>query len=308
MRALIIMGPTAIGKSRLGFNLARKLEGEIVSVDSRQIYRRLDIGTAKSPPEDRLKVKHHLLDIVDIPEKPDAHTFAGLARKAISDILSRNKVPILVGGSGMYLRSVTEGLFEIDLDRSSREDFSARIEDIGTAELYRRLLEIDPASGGRIHPHDRYRVVRALEVQALSGITLSEHFRRQKNRETDTAAPEYLKIGLVLPRAQLHEKINRRTLRMLRGGWVPEVEELLESGVDPRWPGMRTLGYPEVIAHVQGRLSRERMIDSIRTRTRQYAKRQMTWFRKERNVTWLDLSKVEPEERILKYLDSQEGN
>jgi len=308
MKALIILGPTAIGKSQLGLELASTLDGEIISIDSRQIYKKLDIGTAKPTREERERIPHHLIDIISIEKKPDAEWFADIARDSINDVQSRDKLPILVAGSGLYLRAVIEGLFRIDLDKEARDTFAMENEDIDTKTLYNHLKAVDPESGERIHSNDRYRILRALEVYKLSGITLSEHFKRQKSAHKDPGAREYIKIGLTQQRKELHGKIKQRTISMVEAGWVGEVEELLEEGADASWPGMRTLGYPEVVQHIKGKLPVDEMIEKISTLTRQYAKRQMTWFRKERNVDWLNMEDADPVELIMKKLDATESS
>jgi tRNA dimethylallyltransferase len=284
--AVAILGPTASGKSRLGIDLALRMNGEILSIDSRQAYRRIDIGTAKPSTEERGLVPHHLIDIFDLEEKSDAQKFAELAQGAMRDAASRGRIPILVGGSGLYFRAIEKGFFDIRLEAADRTAFTESLRDISNETLHERLLAIDPESAHRIHPNDRYRLVRALEIQALTGMPLSEHVRRQR---LDSSREEiaFVKIGLDVERGELHRKIAERAKGMFERGWVGEVERLLGEGADPGWPGMRTLGYPQVVSHVRG----EARLDETRARvselTRQYAKRQMTWFRKEQALHWL---------------------
>lgn len=284
--AVAILGPTASGKSRLGIDLALRMNGEILSIDSRQAYRRIDIGTAKPSTEERGLVPHHLIDIFDLEEKSDAQKFAELAQGAMRDAASRGRIPILVGGSGLYFRAIEKGFFDIRLEAADRTAFTESLRDISNETLHERLLAIDPESAHRIHPNDRYRLVRALEIQALTGMPLSEHVRRQR---LDSSREEiaFVKIGLDVERGALHRRIAERAKGMFERGWVGEVERLLGEGADPGWPGMRTLGYPQVVSHVRG----EARLDETRARvselTRQYAKRQMTWFRKEQALHWL---------------------
>jgi tRNA dimethylallyltransferase len=284
--AVAILGPTASGKSRLGIDLALRMNGEILSIDSRQAYRRIDIGTAKPSTEERGLVPHHLIDIFDLEEKIDAQKFAELAQEAMQDAASRGRIPILVGGSGLYFRAIEKGFFDIRLEAADRTAFAESLRDITNENLHERLLAIDPESAHRIHPNDRYRLVRALEVQALTGIPLGEHVRRQR---IDASREEiaFVKIGLDVERGALHRRIAERAKGMFERGWVGEVERLLGEGADPGWPGMRTLGYPQVVSHVRGEVRFDETRARVSELTRQYAKRQMTWFRKEQAMHWL---------------------
>ncbi len=260
--------------------LAVRLKGEILSIDSRQAYRRIDIGTAKPSAEDRRLVPHHLIDVFDLHERIDAQRFSALARAAIRDAASRGALPILVGGSGLYFRAVETGFFDIALDPGQRAAFAESLRGVAGAELHERLRAIDPESAGRIHPNDRHRVVRALEVHALTGTSLSDHRGRQRFAQSreDIA---FIKIGLELDRGELHRRIGERARSMFDQGWSDEVRRLLDEGADPGWPGMKTLGYPEVVSFVRGARSLADALDRIGELTRQYAKRQVTWFRRE---------------------------
>ena len=287
MDALVILGPTAVGKSRLGVELALELGGEILSIDSKQAYRDIDIGTAKPGPEERSRVPHHLLDMFELDEKINARLYARRFEDVFEDVVSREKIPVLVGGSGLYFRAIFRGFFHVELDEGERTGFAKSVEDTPTEELHLRLREIDEESAGRIHQNDRYRIVRALEVAELSGVQLSEHFRRQED-EPPLPDVEFLKIGLDLPREDLYARIDGRTERMIEGGWIGEVDDLLRGGADPEWPGLKTLGYPEVVSYLQGGMTMEEMRESISRQTRRYAKRQLTWFRRDPDVTWLE--------------------
>lgn len=287
MKPLAVLGPTATGKSSLAIVLAERLAGEIVSIDSRQAYRGIDVGTAKPPPSDRERVPHHLIDVLDLREKNDAETFSRMARSSIDDILSRGKVPILVGGSGLYFRALFDGLFAVHLDPSARRAFADSVASVPTPELHRRLQSGDPDGARRIHPNDRYRIVRALEVLSLTGAPLSDHFRRQRENSRRRRLT-CRAMGLRLPRKRLYARIDARTRSMLDGGWIEEVERLLGRGADPAWPGMQSLGYPEVIELVRGTITLEEAVERVSRLTRQYAKRQVTWFKKVADVTWFD--------------------
>ena len=287
IRAIAILGPTASGKSRLAMRLSPRVGAEILSVDSRQAYRRLDIGTAKPTADERRAVPHHLIDILDLAEKSNADSFARLAHAAIRDVASRGRLPLLVGGSGLYFRAITEGFFDIDLETSKRISFAESLRGVPNDVLRARLERDDPGSASRIHRNDRYRMTRALEVFALTGKPLSAHVSAQR---PDPMRQEihYIKIGLRLPRAKLHDRIAERTRGMFERGWVGEVERLLTDGVTPELPGMKTLGYPQVIANVRGEARFEETVLRVLELTRQYAKRQMTWFKKEPMVHWLE--------------------
>lgn len=306
MDALALLGPTAVGKSSLALDLAERLGGEIISVDSRQAYKHLDIGTSKPTEEERKRVRHHLIDILELDKKNNAENFARLSKETISEIISRRSLPILVGGSGLYFQAVFNGFFDIDLDQEDRDDFSDSVSRRDTPELYNRLVLADPESGKRIHPNDRYRIVRALEVYTLTGIPLSEHFKRQKSSTGDPEI-DFLKLGLHIPREKLHERINGRTRMMLEAGWIEEVESILRGGADAEWPGLKSLGYPEVISYIHGKIGREELIETISRLTRQYAKRQMTWFRKEKDVTWFRADDKNLTGLVLDWIDRAGG-
>ncbi len=308
MTSLVIVGPTASGKSALAMEIASRTPSEIVSIDSRQVYIGLDIGTAKPSREERERVPHHMIDILDIREKTDAKWFAALASDAVERIESRDRVPILVGGSGLYLKAVLEGFFEISLDPEERQVFASSVGDLPTEELFGSLERIDPVSAARIHPNDRYRIVRALEVHSLTGKTLTEHFTSQKTDRHHAGFEECLKIGIDLDRETLRRSIMERTRAMFESGWPEEVETLLKAGVDSSWYGMKSLGYPEVVAYVRGETGREEAIRTIATRTGQYAKRQMTWFRKEKGVNWVSSGGTSIIPQALKLLDSSGWN
>jgi tRNA dimethylallyltransferase len=275
-----ILGPTASGKSRFAMRLAQRLGGEILSVDSRQAYRRIDIGTAKPTAAERSAIRHHLIDILDLHEKTNAESFSRLAHAAIRDIASRGKLPVLVGGSGLYFRAIAEGFFDIDLDAAERLAFAESLRGISSDILHARLTNADPEGARRIHPNDRYRTIRALEVIALSGKTIDEHIRAAR-RNSAMQEVRYVKISLEVSRAELHRNIDVRMRTMFERGWKEEVRLLLADGADPSWPGMKTLGYPQMVALVRGEAGTIETMKRISELTRQYAKRQVTWFRKE---------------------------
>jgi tRNA dimethylallyltransferase len=297
--ALAILGPTACGKSAAAMHVAARCGGEIVSADSRQTYRSLDLGTAKPTAEDRRAVPHHLVDILDPREKSDAASFARMAHEAIRSVAERGRLPVLAGGSGLYVRAICEGLFAISLSGPDRAAFARSVRDIPDEELRRRLAAVDPESARRIHPNDRYRIVRAIEVHELSGIPLSEHLKRSASGP-ERAGVRFVKIGLELPRVELHRRIDARTEAMLERGWVREVRTLLEGGADPEWPGMKTLGYPQIVSHILEDVPIGETAERIRELTHQYAKRQITWFKKEIDVVWFRADERNVLDRIVR--------
>lgn len=304
MKPLAILGPTAAGKSSLAIILAGRLGGEIVSIDSRQVYRGIDIGTAKPSRSDMERIPHHLIDVLELREKIDAEKFSRMAMTAVGSILDRQRLPILVGGSGLYFHALFNGFFDIDLDPSERIAFAESVADIPTPDLYRRLSFEDPDSIQRIHPNDRYRIIRALEVFALSGVPLSEHFRLQRT-DSEYRRFECRTIGLTMPREKLYARINERTRKMLTGGWIEEVERLLKGGADPAWPGLGSLGYPEVISLIRGLLTRDETFERVARLTRQYAKRQLTWFKKVEGVSWFDADCQDLAQLVFAWLPAQ---
>ncbi len=288
---IVILGPTATGKTGLGIRLARELDGEIVNADALQVYRGLDIGTAKPTAAERAAAPHHLIDILDPEEVYSAGEFVRRAKPVIADIRRRGRRPVLVGGSGLYLRALLEGLSPIPpSDPEVRRSLEARCAREGLDALYRELSEIDPGTARRLAPGDRQRILRALEVAASSGRTLSSWIRRQP---VGGARLPAVKIGLTLPRSILYDRIAERVRDMLDRGWVDEVATLLRRGVDPGAPAFQAIGYRQVVRHVEAGWSLQAAMEEIIRATRRYAKRQRTWFRREKDVRWIEASDPE---------------
>lgn len=285
-RVIAIAGPTASGKSALALGVASRLGGEIVSVDSMQVYRGLDIGTAKPSPAERALCPHHLIDIVDPAESFSVAAFQALARGAIADISGRGRMPVLAGGTGLYLRAV---LRDYDFaapgeDPEVRRRLTERAlaEPGGLPALYRELKEADPVAAARINPNDLRRIVRALEVWHLTGRPISSAWGHQ--------APCYdaLVVGLRLPRQVLCQRIDQRVEEMIRAGLIDEVRSLVARGYSRALSSGQALGYRELVAHLAGRISLEEAIIRIKLGTRSYARRQMSWFRSEPGLVWID--------------------
>jgi tRNA dimethylallyltransferase len=272
----------------LALDLADCFDGEIISADSRQVYRMMDIGTAKPTGEEQHSINHHLIDIAWPDEEFNASRFVTLAEDAVTDICRRNQRPFLVGGTGLYIRALTEGLLQAPgADPELRKRLHARAEDEGSPALHEELDTVDPESAARLHPNDLTRIVRALEVYEQSGRTLSlmqdEHgFKSQPYRT--------LKIGLNLERSELYRRIDQRAEIMFEQGLLEESEALLQAGYDPALKALRTIGYRQAFALLRREMTREEALDDLKRSTRRYAKQQLTWFRGDKSIIWLESS------------------
>ncbi len=285
-RILVLVGPTGVGKTRVSLEIARRLPVEIVSADSRQIYRFMDIGTDKPPIEVRRKVPHHFIDILNPDQEYSAGQFAKDARKVILQILSRNRVPLVVGGSGLYIRALLEGFLGKDYrDEQLRQQLMQRVENEGEEVLYQELQRRDPETAAGIHPHNIKRVLRALEIIYLSGRPVSEIRRIQK----DPAPFVGVKFGLTMERQTLYEQINDRVEQMFDQGLVEEVRRVLARGYSPRLNALNTVGYREVVDFLEEKIDLYTCVERVKQNTRRYAKRQYTWFRAEPDIRWLTL-------------------
>ena len=285
---LTVVGPTAVGKTAVGIALARSLEGEIVSADSRQIYRGMDIGTAKPTADERRLVQHHLIDIIDPSEAYDAVRFAADAERTIVELIAREATPLVVGGTGFYVASLFRGLFEgPGRDPGVRATLSERAESDGPAALHQELERVDPASAERIHANDLSRVIRALEVYATTGRPLSE-WQKEPDRAPAFSA-RY--VGLTLPREKLYERIDRRVDAMMTAGLLAEIEGLVSRGaLSQDMPAASAVGYRELLPVVErGEGDVTEAVALIKRNSRRYVKRQMTWFRSIEDIAWFDL-------------------
>jgi tRNA dimethylallyltransferase len=300
---LTVVGPTAVGKTAVAMTLARSMGAEIVSADSRQVYRGMDVGTAKPTSQERKLVRHHLIDIVDPFEDYDAARFAVDAEKAIADITARGLAPLVVGGTGFYVASLFEGLFEgPGRDPEVRANLAERAATEGVAVLHGELADVDPASAERIHCNDASRIVRALEVYATTGTPLSEWHAGPGRTPAFTA--RY--VGLTLPRERLRTRIDRRVDAMVAGGLLDEVERLVSTGaLSSAMPAANAVGYREVLPIVEGGEGNiGEAVELIKRNTRRYPKRQMTWFQAIEGIEWFDLDGLTPDEAARAVLAS----
>ena len=285
-RLFCLLGPTAVGKTEIAIQLAQRLNAEIVSVDSRQIYRQMDIGTAKPTLKEQHAARHHLIDCVDISQPFSVADYQSLADAAIADIQNRGKRVLLVGGAGLYFRVIVDGLFEgPGADTALRKRLEQEAVQLGVEALHERLCACDPISAERIHPNNVVRVIRALEVYELTGTPMSEHqqqWQHQSQRYPFTA------FCLTMPRALLYSRIEQRVDVMLANGLIAEVESLLAAGYARDSAALRSFGYRELIAYLDGKCTYLEAVAQLKQNTRRFAKRQLTWFRKDTRIEWID--------------------
>jgi tRNA dimethylallyltransferase len=286
----VLVGATAVGKTAVALALAPSLGAEIVNADSLQVYRELDIGTAKPSREERARVPHHLIDVADPPEPYDAARFCREGRAVLSDLTRRGAPPLVVGGTGLYLRALLGGLFaQGEPAPGVRDRVRQELASLGLPVLYRRLIHLDPATASRLHPHDTYRIVRALEVMAATGRPLSEFINAHRFRDMPY---EVLKLGLELPREELYRRIDLRVELMLEAGWLDEVEGLLHR-YPPDLKPLQALGYRHLINYLTGVWSWDEALTLLARDTRRYAKRQLTWFSSDPAVHWFHPGQTE---------------
>ena len=298
-KILIIVGPTAVGKTATALWLAQEFSGEIISCDSMQVYRGFDLGTDKPSPEERKLVPHHLIDFLDPTEQFSAADFAFQALAIAEEIIGRGHLPIVVGGTGLYHRALTAGLFKgPGRDQALRQKLKTEARVFGLEKLYQKLQEVDPEYARKITPKDSIRIIRALEVYYKTGRPISEHFRLT---ESPLQARGFIsgQIGLKLERKELYRRIEERVDRMFEKGLVAEVRKLLEMGLPEEATPFKGLGYRQVLRYLKGEISLEEAIRLTKLETRHYAKRQMTWFRKTPGLTWFQPTE---KDQIRKYV------
>lgn len=298
-KIIAVGGPTAIGKTRVGIALAQALDGEVISADSVQLFRGVRIGAATPTLKERQGVPHHLLSVLDPTDTISAADFARLAEDAIRDVRARNKTPIIVGGSGLYLRALLYGLIDApprdDALRKDLEDFASIH---GDEALWKRLQDIDPQSAAALHPNDRVRVIRALEVHTLTGKSIRE---TQKKHRFQTPKYQIAGVGLTAPRPYIHQRINRRTEIMFQEGLIEEVQGLLQDGIPPDAQPLTSIGYKDVVRYLQTPSAHNdpealaQLHKDVATHTRRFARRQLVWFRKEPSFQWINAQYLEKE-------------
>jgi len=302
MQPLIILsGPTAVGKTRLSLALAKEAGCEIISADSMQVYRGLDIGTDKLPPEQRQGIPHHLIDVLDPGEDYNVMRFREMASECIREIAGRGHLPLLAGGTGFYIQAV---LYDVDFTPHSQDDEQRRLlqkeaQEQGCEALHRRLEALDPEAAASIHPNNIQRTIRALEYAQQTGGTISEHNRQMRQKSSPY---RYAYFVLTDERERLYERINRRVDEMMEQGLMDEVIRLRKRGIGSAHTSMQAIGYRQICAYLDGACDMDEAVRLIKRDTRHYAKRQLTWLRRERDVIWLDRSILGGDEQILEYM------
>ncbi len=286
-KLVVIVGPTAVGKTELSLRLAKRFNGEIISGDSMQVYRKMDIGTAKATKEELAIVPHHLINIIEPDEEYSVAVFQSMATRLITQINQNGHLPFLVGGTGLYIQSVTHSFqfAETAQDAELRDRLYRLAELEGVEALHRRLAEIDPITAERLHPNDVKRIVRAIEVYQVTGYKMADYQQR-----AEQSAYDLVMIGLTMDRQLLYERINRRVELMIEAGLVEEVRQLLDQGYAPSLVAMQGLGYKELIPYLYGEITLDKAIHDIKQRTRHFAKRQLSWFRRIPEIQWFDMS------------------
>jgi len=304
-RIIVLVGPTAVGKTQASIALAKKCGGEIVSADSMLVYRRMDIGTAKPTMLERQGVPHHLIDIIDPDEPFSVADYQRVAFTAIDAILARGNTPILVGGTGLYVQAVTDryDFSPSSTDWNLRRQLEEEARLCGNAHLHDRLAVVDPVTAARLHANDRRRVIRALEVYLQSGVPLSESGKKQDEADSPYC---FQLFGLTMERELLYRRIEQRVDKMLEDGLLAEVERLLTAGFSPELFSLQSLGYKQLIAYLRGDYALATAVELIKRDTRRFAKRQMTWFRRDRRIDWYNLGDTMAEaawpEKISNYI------
>lgn len=285
-KIVTICGPTGIGKTGFAIAMAQKFNGEIIGADSVQIYQKMQIGSAKPDENELSQVPHHLVDFLDPREEFDAGQFAAAAGKAIKDISSRGRLPIVAGGTGLYIRALLHGLFRgKPACEKTLERLTCEVEEKGCSALHDRLQECDPIAAAKIHPNDSFRVVRALEVYETTGRPISE---RQQEHGFNSGDFNSLTLGLTMDRTRLYDRINKRVDIMMGQGLLKEVADLVEQGYGLELKSMQTIGYRHMGLFLRGEIDLEEAVRLLKRDTRRYAKRQFTWFRKEPGLTWVE--------------------
>lgn len=286
IKIIALVGPTGVGKTEIGIALAEKLGTEIISCDSMQIYKYMNIGTAKPTAEQQKRVRHYLIDILNPDELFDASEYRKQANTIIESF--RDKIPLIMGGTGFYLKALIDGLFDQPkVPKEFRKEMEKRFESETTPLIHEKLSKVDAEAAGKIHPNDRRRILRALEVYEYLGTPISV-LQREQQKEESPYNP--IIIGFQLPRKELYARIDARVVKMFQNGWIEEVEKLREMGYSPSLLPMQSLGYKYINEYLDRKCNKEDMIQLTQRDTRHYAKRQMTWFRADKRINWMDVS------------------
>ncbi len=297
---IILTGATAVGKTALSLELAEAVNGELISADSMQVYRYMDIGTAKIMPEERRGIPHYLIDVLDPKEEFNVVRFQSMAKSAMEGIYAKGKIPIVVGGTGFYIQAL---LYDISFEETEvsayREELTGYYEKNGAHALHERLKEIDPVSYKEIHENNVKRVIRALEFYHDTGYPISQHNEEQREKESPY---NFAYFVLTNDRSLLYDRIEERIDQMLKDGLVDEVRKLLDYGCTKDMVSMQGLGYKEIIPYLEHTCSLDEAVYTLKRDTRHFAKRQLTWFRREKEVTWVDKSSFATEDDILKFM------
>lgn len=297
-KVIVICGPTALGKTSMAIHLSKHFDGEIIGADSMQIYRYMDIGTAKPTMDEQDRVKHHMIDFIDPDEHFDARKYATLSREKVMELHGQKIIPFVVGGTGLYIKALFHGLFKTEAsDSDIRGHLKAEVQVYGSAYLYKRLCRQDPDTAKKIHPNDTYRIMRALEVYALTGKTLAELHNAHGFKDIPFVV---LKIGLHINREILYDRINKRVEIMINSGFVTETKRLLAMGYSPELKSMQSIGYRHVVNFIEGHCTWDETVRTLKRDTRRYAKRQMTWFKADPEVIWKKPEALEDIKELIK--------
>jgi tRNA dimethylallyltransferase len=298
-KVIVIAGPTCSGKTSLGISLAEKLNSEIISADSRQIFKHLNIGTAKPSTDELQKIKHHFIDLLNPDENYNVSMYESEALNIINQLHAQNKIPVVVGGSGLYIKALTEGIFNsVDVDREYREQLLTLREKFGNNYLFDELKKVDPQSAGTMLPQNWKRVMRALEVFHLTGVQIQKfqaNYKRGKNLD-------FRLFGLMWNRETLYKNIEKRVDDMISFGLVDEVKKILSLEYSKNINSLNTVGYKEIISFLKKEITFDRAVELIKRNTRRYAKRQMTWFRKTKNIEWLQCNDKTPPQQLAEII------
>jgi tRNA dimethylallyltransferase len=297
-KVIVICGPTGIGKTSFAISIARRFNGEIVGADSMQIYKYMDIGTAKPDIEELKQARHHLVDCVDPKEDFDAGLYVKTADKIIVDIIARGKIPIIAGGTGLYIRALLHGLFRSKpICKKTILQLTLELEEKGNIKLFQKLEKLDPEAAKKIHPNDIFRVIRALEVCQTTGQKISD---RQKNHNFENLRYNHIKIGLFMDREKLYVRINKRVDMMLDKGLLNEVTGLVKKGYSFDLKSMQSIGYKHMAMFLNNEVEWEEAVRLFKRDTRRYAKRQFTWFNKDKDMNWFMPSQIDAAQNLVK--------